>query len=132
MYCYFFFSSRRRHTVCALVTGVQTVALPIYPPVVITDRQVECPQSPLPAVAERDMIGRSAPALGPVITDKAVAQCLFGRALDRRVDRRADPQAARVHTVGAALGGLPETNCAERRVGKECVRTCRVEWVSVT
>src|SRR3546814_10493003 len=26
----FFFSSRRRHTRCALVTGVQTVALPIY------------------------------------------------------------------------------------------------------
>src|SRR3546814_8969629 len=26
---YFFFSSRRRHTRCALVTGVQTCALPI-------------------------------------------------------------------------------------------------------
>src|SRR3546814_1255530 len=32
VYCYivFFFSSRRRHTRCALVTGVQTCALPIY------------------------------------------------------------------------------------------------------
>src|SRR3546814_13404159 len=28
----FFFSSRRRHTRCALVTGVQTCALPIYNP----------------------------------------------------------------------------------------------------
>src|SRR3546814_1531472 len=28
----FFFSSRRRHTRCALVTGVQTCALPIYAP----------------------------------------------------------------------------------------------------
>src|SRR3546814_3096058 len=28
--CCFFFSSRRRHTRCALVTGVQTCALPIY------------------------------------------------------------------------------------------------------
>src|SRR3546814_9672952 len=27
--CVFFFSSRRRHTSCALVTGVQTCALPI-------------------------------------------------------------------------------------------------------
>src|SRR3546814_19736549 len=27
----FFFSSRRRHTRCALVTGVQTCALPIFP-----------------------------------------------------------------------------------------------------
>src|SRR3546814_2244956 len=26
--CWFFFSSRRRHTRCALVTGVQTCALP--------------------------------------------------------------------------------------------------------
>src|SRR3546814_7802480 len=29
MYLLFFFSSRRRHTRCALVTGVQTCALPI-------------------------------------------------------------------------------------------------------
>src|SRR3546814_8211046 len=29
--CFCFFSSRRRHTRCALVTGVQTCALPIYP-----------------------------------------------------------------------------------------------------
>src|SRR3546814_5791228 len=29
MYLYVFFSSRRRHTRCALVTGVQTCALPI-------------------------------------------------------------------------------------------------------
>src|SRR3546814_8557432 len=30
---FFFFSSRRRHTRCALVTGVQTCALPIFCPV---------------------------------------------------------------------------------------------------
>src|SRR3546814_9168985 len=30
MFSIFFFSSRRRHTRCALVTGVQTCALPIY------------------------------------------------------------------------------------------------------
>src|SRR3546814_15587545 len=29
VYVFFFFSSRRRHTRCALVTGVQTCALPI-------------------------------------------------------------------------------------------------------
>src|SRR3546814_4449946 len=29
MWSFFFFSSRRRHTRCALVTGVQTCALPI-------------------------------------------------------------------------------------------------------
>src|SRR3546814_9978674 len=30
IFCFFFFSSRRRHTRCALVTGVQTCALPIW------------------------------------------------------------------------------------------------------
>src|SRR3546814_6597991 len=29
LWCLFFFASRRRHTRCALVTGVQTCALPI-------------------------------------------------------------------------------------------------------
>src|SRR3546814_5398748 len=29
IHCFFFFSSRRRHTRCTLVTGVQTCALPI-------------------------------------------------------------------------------------------------------
>src|SRR3546814_17434256 len=31
--CVLFFSIRRRHTICALVTGVQTCALPISPDV---------------------------------------------------------------------------------------------------
>src|SRR3546814_8877008 len=31
----FFFSSRRRHTRCALVTGVQTCALPILPTYIV-------------------------------------------------------------------------------------------------
>src|SRR3546814_18469409 len=37
----FFFSSIRRHTRCALVTGVQTCALPIYPrfvPTILADK----------------------------------------------------------------------------------------------
>src|SRR3546814_3471720 len=32
LFLFFFFSSRRRHTRCALVTGVQTCALPISKP----------------------------------------------------------------------------------------------------
>src|SRR3546814_2001958 len=35
---FFFFSSRRRHTSCALVTGVQTCALPIFGPYIFFDR----------------------------------------------------------------------------------------------
>src|SRR3546814_2318028 len=30
VFLFFLFSSRRRHTICALVTGVQTCALPIW------------------------------------------------------------------------------------------------------
>src|SRR3546814_1582505 len=48
----FFFSSRRRHTRCALVTGVQTCALPIYAVVVDPPRAG--------ARAQVEMIARSA------------------------------------------------------------------------
>src|SRR3546814_16548614 len=37
----FVFSSRRRHTRCALVTGVQTCALPILPRSTLADIRVE-------------------------------------------------------------------------------------------
>src|SRR3546814_9793064 len=35
---WFLFSSRRRHTICAVVTGVQTCALPISPDLIETNR----------------------------------------------------------------------------------------------
>src|SRR3546814_2177287 len=41
----FFFSSRRRHTKCALVTGVQTCALPIIAE--LADRRAEAADRPL-------------------------------------------------------------------------------------
>src|SRR3546814_112737 len=51
-FCYYssvFFSSRRRHTGCALVTGVQTCALPIYRGGVSPDR---CQRADLLSVAQ--------------------------------------------------------------------------------
>src|SRR3546814_8038325 len=39
----FFFSSRRRHTRCALVTGVQTCALPIYADLRVYEMALEEP-----------------------------------------------------------------------------------------
>src|SRR3546814_4414860 len=78
----FFFSSRRRHTRCALVTGVQTCALPI------------ClqPDRGFPGLAGRaDYSGRRV-------------------ARRRRRDRGTRPRSE------------------ERRVGKECVSTCRSRW----
>src|SRR3546814_9356557 len=53
----FFFSSRRRHTRCALVTGVQTCALPIYTdnaPSSIGSKASESPEN-----ADRILIPRS-------------------------------------------------------------------------
>src|SRR3546814_3029250 len=44
----FFFSSRRRHTRCALVTGVQTCALPIYE---ADDRELRTPKPKTPEQA---------------------------------------------------------------------------------
>src|SRR3546814_1569095 len=78
----FFFSSRRRHTRCALVTGVQTCALPISEPI-IGVHQIE---------------GRS----------DEHPHLHFGPALPSR----------------SLLPGRSE----ERRVGKECVSTCRSRW----
>src|SRR3546814_12384064 len=48
----FFFSSRRRHTRCALVTGVQTCALPIF----TGCPKVRCMQ----VIAELERVGRGA------------------------------------------------------------------------
>src|SRR3546814_8598876 len=92
----FFFSSRRRHTRCALVTGVQTCALPIWP----------------------EQSGHVA-ALGfelyVEMLDEAVAE-LTGR----------QRTAARPVRVDARVDAYVRSE--ERRVGKECVRTCRSRW----
>src|SRR3546814_6761903 len=88
------FSSSRRHTRCALVTGVQTCALPI-------------------CKAEMKRIaGRSGQGTG---------LCLryFGGGRGGLGD------------VGFAIGLVPPRSLArseERRVGKECVSTCRSRW----
>src|SRR3546814_3148296 len=75
----FFFSSRRRHTRCALVTGVQTCALPI-----------------LSCHVARD-------AAGP---------------LDQ----------SRWHDIDRRAQFSWRIRSEERRVGKECVSTCRSRW----
>src|SRR3546814_10627628 len=50
--CIFFFSSRRRHTRCALVTGVQTCALPIYADTIAQKiRKSKTDPEPLPSEA---------------------------------------------------------------------------------
>src|SRR3546814_7362898 len=66
-YRLFFFSSRRRHTRCALVTGVQTCALPIF-------------------IASAVVAGRTAPALkGQYTAEQAVRALLAGTDIRVRV-----------------------------------------------
>src|SRR3546814_2483862 len=89
----FFFSSRRRHTRCALVTGVQTCALPIFmclAPVVFA------------------LLAYYVPALGLRPSDHNNYGALIQ-------PQRPVPNTATLRSE-------------ERRVGKECVSTCRSRW----
>src|SRR3546814_3110615 len=99
----FFLSSRRRHTRCALVTGVQTCALPI------SCRTWE--------EALRYFIGQ-ADKMGVLVMVSGVVMSNNSRVLDPEEFRGfalADSQA-------------PLVRSEERRVGKECVSTCRSRW----
>src|SRR3546814_7131287 len=69
--CVFFFSSRRRHTRCALVTGVQTCALPISAMGVPTTRS-------LAAVATGDKVQRERAHPGAVLTRVASSHIRVG------------------------------------------------------
>src|SRR3546814_9495796 len=94
---FFFFPSRGRHTRCALVTGVQTCALPIY-----------------------DTAGQGA-------GETAEVQVRTVDVLHR------EAQVGEV-TVTRHFHGLEDFHqrlagrSEERRVGKECVSTCRSRW----
>src|SRR3546814_9286777 len=92
-----FFSSRRRHTRCALVTGVQTCALPIFYnelhriPVEMPKRELD-----IEMISFRD---KAKPG------DK--------EKWTRRITSKP---------------GQEQVRSEERRVGKECVSTCRSRW----
>src|SRR3546814_9187963 len=90
-----FFSSRRRHTRCALVTGVQTCALPI-------------------CHGERHLSGA------------AVMRCLG--ASQRTLVGIHVGEMLLLRLMASALGVAIAFRSEERRVGKECVSTCRSRW----
>src|SRR3546814_2532755 len=100
---FFFFSSRRRHTRCALVTGVQTCALPISgmnPASMVLGEPLER------RIREaRKRAGERKGFRGGVTL---VVGCGIGR--------------------GEAIAFGEEERSEERRVGKECVSTCRSRW----
>src|SRR3546814_2542802 len=96
----FFFSSRRRHTRCALVTGVQTCALPISS-----------------AASPRPLYRCCARQAAPHHLFSAPVEGAQGRRL--HLLQRGTPP---------AQGAPPVSRSEERRVGKECVSTCRSRW----
>src|SRR3546814_5010367 len=108
----FFFSSRRRHTRCALVTGVQTCALPIC--------EVGL------SGAERRLAG----GIGAKKVDVTWATEESGLILAVSVktilfkDSRTQNFQKNLTNRRADLLNRSE----ERRVGKECVSTCRSRW----
>src|SRR3546814_3530933 len=88
----FIFSSRRRHTRCALVTGVQTCALPIS--------SASSPSCAAAAAASSSEVAK---------------------------DRMRDE----VWRIGSGHEGSEDPHSPRsegRRVGKECVSTCRSRW----
>src|SRR3546814_3602452 len=98
---FFLFASRRRHTRCALVTGVQTCALPIY---LIVRRLYDGPQAYLIQNTDKRVI-----FVNPYEGDYN----LIGTT---DIPQDADPDQVAI------------SRSEERRVGKECVSTCRSRW----
>src|SRR3546814_15615806 len=120
----FFFSSRRRHTRCALVTGVQTCALPI---------------SRSPAIdKERWRRARRRSGHREAIQPSRCA----GQDPEQYLSRRNIRAAVRANAPGPShFRGLkarrqakgirwrpPYNRTEERRVGQESVSTCRYGW----
>src|SRR3546814_1141907 len=101
LFSFFFFSSRRRHTRCALVTGVQTCALPIY--------------RRLAAVRER--MGQAGIDTMLVHTFANIFYLIGHQTTGL----------ANYHCLVIPMSGEPFRS-EERRVGKECVSTCRSRW----
>src|SRR3546814_9376787 len=104
MYALFFFSSRRRHTRCALVTGVQTCALPI------------CLGDAVDGLLVGALAGEDRRRVVDHGDRRILAVVGAGRDLVDLVEGIVLEQALN-------LVGLQRSE--ERRVGKECVRTCR-------
>src|SRR3546814_1396106 len=113
---FFFFSSRRLHTICALVTGVQTCALPI---------SIETDDPAIIDTARRFL------ELGDQ-GNWAETYRMTGARFQKR--NSAERWRAVSEKVRSPLGAMrsrvlmSEQSTEERRVGKECVRQGRSRW----
>src|SRR3546814_7917889 len=104
---FFFFSSRRRHTRCALVTGVQTCALPIY--------------------AQHRRNALAAPEFQPHRIEMPEKRADRGQrgGTFKEMTRKQHHDRALAHVEQQCRR---RQRSEERRVGKECVSTCRSRW----
>src|SRR3546814_4476581 len=112
MYCVLdivFFSSRRRHTRCALVTGVQTCALPIF-----TLKRGFTQSRELWEWRKKVMEGRTERKSGAIVL----------------LNEAREPALRYEFIFGwpSKWMGPSLNRSEERRVGKECVSTCRSRW----
>src|SRR3546814_7884288 len=105
---FFFFSSRRRHTRCALVTGVQTCALPIY-----TSATWGCAEMGVSFYGDHQM--------------HQAGHVYITRGRDALLISPANWRGA-APGMGVIGDGIGYVRSEERRVGKECVSTCRSRW----
>src|SRR3546814_14055951 len=115
--CFVFFSSRRRHTRCALVTGVQTCALP-------TARRnwLSSHNAAIRLSAWRRENERPAPLQCSDHKQTEVCPLLRRSKTQRHIHRSV---ACPLHLQTTEVW-VPRSE--ERRVGKECVSTCRYRW----
>src|SRR3546814_13780774 len=129
---YLFSSSRRRHTSCALVTGVQTCALPSSSVSTTAKRSnasaflmstpVRAP-FPTPTMIDMGVANPSAQGQAMMSTDTAVTNA---KAIDG--GGAAKDQKTKASTATASTVGTNQARSEERRVGKECDSTCRSRW----
>src|SRR3546814_17937037 len=148
--CILFFSSRRRHTRCALVTGVQTCALPILSDLLDGFRS-DVGARPKGDTALDAIHYANQRMIALYSTNPGAMRCLFEvheesapfasmwRDLTMEWNQRIATKLHRQFTdafaaetdylsLAYALAGTVDHRSAERRVGKECVRTCRNRW----
>src|SRR3546814_4432302 len=113
---FFFFSSRRRHTRCALVTGVQTCALPIY-------AQLNTGH----AVVEYELV---LPNNQTVALSRGIVNHIQSELVDTVHGSSTYVHRIRILNTDFFDQSLKEamSRSEERRVGKECVSTCRSGW----
>src|SRR3546814_12477499 len=126
----FFFSSRRRHTRCALVTGVQTCALPIC--------DVYREGFRLSSVGAVGAKYANPPIFGADVDEAAeavgghIAVAIFGAVepghhlFGKFVAEAVAHMGSVRHPAGRDTVG--EGRSEERRVGNEWVSTCRSRW----